>query len=95
MLHLPHPISPCGPVFQGNPDSARTKPQRFFRFLITFSSLPFDACFVVFYFVSHCTLRMPRKTKEEEFKFPSNDAKPLNKFLSNDRDISMGLRLGK
>lgn len=36
----------CPDSTKGNPNSARTKPQHFFRFLIAFSSrlLPFDAC---------------------------------------------------
>lgn len=36
----------CSDSTKGNPNSARTKPQHFFRFLIAFSSrlLPFDAC---------------------------------------------------
>lgn len=60
---------------------------------IFFSS--FRRLFCCFYFISHCTLRIPWKTKEEEFKFPSNYAKPLNEFLSSDWDNSMELNLGK
>lgn len=63
----------------GNPNSARSKPQRFFRFLIAFSSpiLPFDACWA--FFPVHLAARRGERISRE---IPTETSdKPPSKFI--------------